>query len=91
MHPTPQLAAANKTTSSAQVTAIGEVYDLDQYSGLQYRIRGDGRTYIANLRLDNFTGQATDVWQVPFRTVYAHPPVPPLHQPFCSVTAAQRS
>lgn len=43
----------------------GEYLDLDDYHSLVFRVRGDGRKYLANLRTDNWvvgeTGQ--DVWQ----------------------------
>ena len=39
--------------------------DLDEYNAFVFRLRGDGRNYIANLRTDNWItgGQSHDVWQ----------------------------
>lgn len=39
--------------------------DLDDFHSLVFRVRGDGRKYLANIRTDNWVvGQSTeDVWQ----------------------------
>jgi NADH dehydrogenase [ubiquinone] 1 alpha subcomplex assembly factor 1 len=58
-----------KRSGFAGVTARapgGDDYlDLDDYHSLVFRVRGDGRKYLANIRTDNWvvgeTGQ--DVWQ----------------------------
>jgi hypothetical protein len=51
-----------------QVTSWGDYYSLERYSHLVYSVRGDGRTYIANLRTDSLADGSGDVWQAPFKT-----------------------
>jgi len=48
----------------------GDYTDLDGFQRLVYRVNGDGRIYIANLRTDNWLlGQASDdVWQAALPT-----------------------
>ena len=43
--------------------------DFDAYDALSYRVRGDGRMYVASVRTENWmTGDsAEDVWQAAFR------------------------
>ena len=43
--------------------------DFDAYDALSYRVRGDGRMYVASVRTENWmTGDSTeDVWQAAFR------------------------
>lgn len=43
----------------------GDFHSLDEYNAFIYRVHGDGRKYIANLRTDNWItgGQSHDVWQ----------------------------
>ena len=42
-----------------------EYMGLDEYDALVFRVMGDGRKYIANIRTDNWIvgGQSHDVWQ----------------------------
>lgn len=42
---------------------LDDFIDLDHHRALVYRVRGDGHTYLANLRVDSFTGDGGDVWQ----------------------------
>lgn len=39
--------------------------DLENYDTLAYRVRGDGRRYIASLRTENWVvgDESQDVWQ----------------------------
>ncbi|KAL4518110.1 hypothetical protein Ndes2526B_g01456 [Nannochloris sp. 'desiccata'] len=43
----------------------GEYLDLDDFHSLVFRVKGDGRKYLANIRTDNWiVGESTDdVWQ----------------------------
>ena len=43
----------------------GEYLDLDDFHSLIFKVRGDGRKYLANIRTDNWVvGETTDdVWQ----------------------------
>eukprot|EP00951_Prasinocladus_malaysianus_P039560 scaffold444737_cov47-Prasinocladus_malaysianus.AAC.2 len=43
----------------------GDYTDLEGFESLTYRVRGDGRKYIANLRTDNWLlgEQSDDAWQ----------------------------
>lgn len=42
-----------------------EFEGLDEYNAFLFKVQGDGRNYIANLRTDNWItgGQSHDVWQ----------------------------
>jgi NADH dehydrogenase [ubiquinone] 1 alpha subcomplex assembly factor 1 len=59
------LRRAGYCCAASKVLALGDYLDLEHYSHLVYRVRGDGRRYIANLRVDNMTGSGGDVWQAP--------------------------
>ena len=43
----------------------GEQLDIDEYDHVVFRVHGDGRKYIANLRTENWLvgGRSHDVWQ----------------------------
>ena len=43
----------------------GDYIDLDDFHSLVFRVKGDGRKYLANIRTDNWVvGESTeDVWQ----------------------------
>lgn len=43
----------------------GDFDGLDEYNALVFRVFGDGRKYIANIRTDNWItgGTSHDVWQ----------------------------
>lgn len=43
----------------------GEYIDLDDFHSLVFRVRGDGRKYLANIRTDNWVvgENVEDVWQ----------------------------
>ena len=42
----------------------GEFIDLDAFTALRYRVRSDGRKYVASIRTDNWvTGGKEDLWQ----------------------------
>lgn len=43
---------------------------LDEYNAFIFNLHGDGRSYIANLRTDNWItgGQSHDVWQAALLT-----------------------
>ena len=43
----------------------GEQLDIDEYDHVVFRVQGDGRKYIANLRTENWLvgGRSHDVWQ----------------------------
>jgi NADH dehydrogenase [ubiquinone] 1 alpha subcomplex assembly factor 1 len=42
--------------------------DLSMHDYLDFRIRGDGNTYIASLRADQMTGGDEEAWQAPLPT-----------------------
>lgn len=50
------------------MTVIGDYFDLENHSTLVYTVKGDGHTYMANLRIDSLAGGGGDVWQAPFKT-----------------------
>ena len=43
----------------------GQQLDIDDYDHVVFRVQGDGRKYIANLRTENWLvgGPSHDVWQ----------------------------
>ena len=43
----------------------GLYIDLESYQSVVYRVRGDGRAYLANIRTDNWVvgDTAEDIWQ----------------------------
>jgi len=42
--------------------------DLSMHDFLEFRVRsGDGHTYVASVRTDNYTGGDEEVWQAPLR------------------------
>ena len=43
----------------------GEQLDIEEYDHVVFRVHGDGRKYIANLRTENWLvgGPSHDVWQ----------------------------
>ena len=51
--------------NNAIVQETGEQLDLDEYDHMVFRVHGDGRKYIANLRTENWLvgGRSHDVWQ----------------------------
>lgn len=51
--------------SALGVQETGEQLDIDEYDHLVFRVHGDGRKYIANLRTENWLvgGRSHDVWQ----------------------------
>ncbi len=42
--------------------------NLRKYDFLDFRVRGDGNTYLANIRLDQLTGGDEEVWQATLKT-----------------------
>lgn len=54
--------------ANSKVQHIGDNFDLSGFSQLVYSVKGDGRTYIANVRIDSLAGTGGDVWQAPFMT-----------------------
>lgn len=42
--------------------------NLRPYDYLDFRVRGDGHTYLASIRLDQMTGGDEEVWQATLRT-----------------------
>eukprot|EP00195_Chlamydomonas_chlamydogama_P006194 CAMPEP_0202892112 /NCGR_PEP_ID=MMETSP1392-20130828/1936_1 /ASSEMBLY_ACC=CAM_ASM_000868 /TAXON_ID=225041 /ORGANISM="Chlamydomonas chlamydogama, Strain SAG 11-48b" /LENGTH=234 /DNA_ID=CAMNT_0049575993 /DNA_START=171 /DNA_END=872 /DNA_ORIENTATION=+ len=42
--------------------------NLALHDYLEFRVRGDGHTYIASVRLDQYTGGDEEAWQAPIRT-----------------------
>jgi NADH dehydrogenase [ubiquinone] 1 alpha subcomplex assembly factor 1 len=53
----------------ATLTNPDPVMDFDAFDALSYRVRGDGRAYIASLRTENWLTDDTsrDVWQCAFQ------------------------
>jgi len=47
---------------------IGDYFDLEPYSHLVYTVKGDGHTYMANIRMDSLVSGGGDIWQAPFTT-----------------------
>lgn len=43
--------------------------DLHAFDFLDVRLRGDGRTYIASLRVNTMMASTQDAWQAPLRTM----------------------
>eukprot|EP00878_Enallax_costatus_P028808 GHUV01031153.1.p1 GENE.GHUV01031153.1~~GHUV01031153.1.p1 ORF type:complete len:239 (+),score=71.22 GHUV01031153.1:123-839(+) len=62
------LKRAGYCVANSKVQHIGDYFDLSGFSQLVYRVKGDGRTYIANVRVDSLAGTGGDVWQAPFTT-----------------------
>lgn len=58
---------AGYCVASSKVEYIADYFDLSGFSHLVYSVKGDGRTYIANVRVDSMAGTGGDVWQAPFR------------------------
>jgi hypothetical protein len=58
---------AGYCVAASQVRHIGDYHDLSGFSHLVYNVKGDGRTYVANVRIDSLAGTGGDVWQAPFR------------------------
>jgi hypothetical protein len=65
--PDADIKRAGYCVAASQVRHIGDYHDLSGFSHLVYRVKGDGRTYIANVRVDSLVGTGGDVWQAPFR------------------------
>lgn len=59
---------AGYCVASSKVTHIADYFDLSGCTHLVLDIKGDGRTYIANVRTDSIAGTGGDVWQAPFKT-----------------------
>jgi hypothetical protein len=59
---------AGYCVTSSKVTHIGDYWDLSGCTHLVLQLKGDGRTYIANVRTDSIAGTGGDVWQAPFKT-----------------------
>ena len=57
--------AALCCTRHSCVQASDQLIDLSDFDALAFRVRGDGRTYLANIRTQNWLvgGQGHDVWQ----------------------------
>lgn len=62
------LKRAGYCVASSKVQHIGDYFDLSGYSQLVYNVKGDGRTYLANVRVDSLAGTGGDIWQAPFTT-----------------------
>lgn len=65
------IARAGYCAATSELDPHGERrFDLDAYSRLVLTVRGDGHTYMANLRTDTLAGGAGngDVWQAAFET-----------------------
>uniref|UniRef100_A0A383WGC5 NADH:ubiquinone oxidoreductase intermediate-associated protein 30 domain-containing protein n=1 Tax=Tetradesmus obliquus TaxID=3088 RepID=A0A383WGC5_TETOB len=58
---------AGYCVAASQVRRIGDYHDLSGFSHLVYNVKGDGRAYVANVRIDSMAGTGGDVWQAPFR------------------------
>lgn len=67
--PDADMRRAGYAVAASKVTAIGDYWDLSGCAALALEVAGDGRTYIANVRLDSIAGTGGDVWQAPFRTL----------------------
>jgi hypothetical protein len=59
---------AGYCVANSQVQYVGDYFDLSGFSHLVYTVKGDGRTYIANVRTDSIVGTGGDLWQAPFKT-----------------------
>lgn len=63
----PKLKKSGFVSMTGRTDSLSPYIDLESYQSLIYRVRGDGRTYLANLRTDNWvTGgdsNSEDIWQ----------------------------
>lgn len=59
---------AGYCVASSKVTHIADYFDLSGCTHLVLNLKGDGRTYIANVRTDSIAGTGGDVWQAPIKT-----------------------
>ncbi len=57
---------SKRDDAGLQVHDYGEYLDVERHSHLVFELRGDGRTYIANVRVETMSGTGGDVWQAPF-------------------------
>ena len=57
--------SAAAVTATLLLQETGEQLDIDEYDHVVFRVHGDGRKYIANLRTENWLvgGRSHDVWQ----------------------------
>ena len=57
--------SAATVTVTLLLQETGEQLDIDEYDHVVFRVHGDGRKYIANLRTENWLvgGRSHDVWQ----------------------------
>lgn len=49
-----------------QVMSYSDYFDIERHTHLIYTVKGDGHTYVANVRTDSLSGSGGDVWQAPF-------------------------
>lgn len=63
-----ELLRAGFCAANSKVLGYGQAENLEPYDRMVYEIKGDGHTYIANLRLEGFMGDGGDVWQAPMKT-----------------------
>jgi len=63
-----ELKRAGFAAVASKVLRVGDVFNVEPYDRMVYELRGDGKTYVANLRLESYTGDGGDLWQAPLRT-----------------------
>lgn len=63
-----ELLRAGFCSVSSKVFGYGQAVNLEPFDRMVYEVKGDGHTYVANLRLQNMTGDGGDIWQAPLRT-----------------------
>uniref|UniRef100_A0A7S1CWA5 NADH:ubiquinone oxidoreductase intermediate-associated protein 30 domain-containing protein n=1 Tax=Picochlorum oklahomense TaxID=249345 RepID=A0A7S1CWA5_9CHLO len=63
----PKLKKSGFVSMTGRTDSLSPYIDLESYQSLIYRVKGDGRTYLANLRTDNWVtggdGNSEDIWQ----------------------------
>lgn len=47
---------------------MGRNLNLTLYDHMDFKVKGDGHTYLASVRLDTYTGGDEEAWQAPLRT-----------------------
>ena len=63
-HITKSLRRSGFAGCSTRPLPEGEFVDLDAFTALRFRVRSDGRVYVASIRTDNWvTGRREDIWQ----------------------------
>eukprot|EP00877_Chromochloris_zofingiensis_P001149 jgi/Chrzof1/11034/Cz05g21060.t1 len=57
---------AGYCVAASKVMSYSDYFDIERHTHLIYTVKGDGHTYVANVRTDSLSGSGGDVWQAPF-------------------------